>query len=344
MSQRSQRLALMATLFSLALPVLGASQCKKRVKRSSAGRVDPSRSFVLPLAELSGMTAFVDPQTHQGVMAAVGDHGADIALITMNQRGEPAVRDISLKSILKTFDEECRSKHHPACEGDGRWDRQWEGISRDGSGQWVILREQPPALIMFDEKGTAVKGAIALNFSGLSRLDSSQTFGTEALGEGLALMKNGHVLVAKENDPPLLVEFGPAGDAPLGLQSSSLLGMGDSFTLGGRGDVTKYEPLRMWEIHMGDGCDLSEVAVAAGSDLYVMSDTCRRIYALKYPKDDEKNVKILQSWGFGQGLKNPEGLVVLPEGFWVGTDKPAGDENLFWIPRQSVGQSRDQEP
>lgn len=342
MSQHSQRLALMATIFSLAVSVLGASQCKKRVKHGAGRRVDPTRSYTIPMSEVSGLTAFVDPETHQGVMAAVGDHGSDIAVIKVNQGDNPSVAILSLKSILKVFDDECRSKHHPACEGDERWDRQWEGIGRDGRNHWVILREQPPALIMIDEKGESVKGAVALNFETLSKLRPGQSFGADALGEGLVLLKNGHVLVAKENDPPVLIEFGPAGDAPFGLNSLSLLGSTDPFALGGAGEVTKYEPLQIWDVNIGNGCDLSELAIAANQSLYGMSDTCRRIYALKFPEAGEKSIKILESWGLGEGMKNPEGLVVLAEGFWVGTDKPEGDENLFWITRQTVEQSPSQ--
>src|SRR4029079_4251463 len=42
-------------------------------------------------------------------------------------------------------------------------------------------------------------------------------------GEGLLLLRRGHVLIAKERDTACLIEFGPPGDRPIGVTADTVL-------------------------------------------------------------------------------------------------------------------------
>jgi hypothetical protein len=92
----------------------------------------------------------------------------------------------------------------------------------------VLLLQEGPSRVLVLSAGLArveavVELAVAPGQPGFGREWADDD---NARGEGLLLMDRGHLLVAKQKDPVCLIEFGPAGDAPLGVSPETLLAPG----------------------------------------------------------------------------------------------------------------------
>ena len=87
-----------------------------------------------------------------------------------------------------------------------------------------------------------------------------------ARGESLQVLPNGHLLVAKQKDPVVLVEFGPAGDAPVGLASTQLGRSGEPFRFRAE---SPYVVLADWQVAAGAGVrSLNDLSVDDAGRLY----------------------------------------------------------------------------
>ena len=91
---------------------------------------------------------------------------------------------------------------------------QWEGVAGDVTGRVFILRERGSELLV-----------VSPDFRFERRIELHHHWRDDtAYGlEGLLLLRDGHVLAAKQKKPVRLIEFGPAGDAPLGLTAEAWL-------------------------------------------------------------------------------------------------------------------------
>ncbi len=100
-------------------------------------------------------------------------------------------------------------------------DAQIEAVCADGAGRVLLLQESPPRVELVDPQARRVIASIDLRIPDGHALSASWGEADGSRGEGAIFLANGHLLVAKEKDPPALIEFGPAGEAAAGFRAGS---------------------------------------------------------------------------------------------------------------------------
>ena len=185
----------------------------------------------------------------------------------------------------------------------------WEAVAGDDDGLVVILREFPPALLVLDADLSTLLVEVALDASAYPDLDWDED--SNVLAEGLVLMANGHVLVAKELDPPALIEFGPADESPSGFAT------GDAASSFPVPTADTFEALHVWPLSSSAAStapDISDLAVSPTGELHLLSDEGRLIALVESnlgPTED--HAKLTRTWKLPKKAKHPEGLLFLPD-------------------------------
>jgi hypothetical protein len=190
---------------------------------------------------------------------------------------------------------------------------QWEAVASDGTGRVFLLRERPAALLVLDADLGTLLTEIALDASNDPDVGEDWRDDSNSLAEGLILLQNGHILVAKEKDPPALIELGPEGDAPQGF------GPGEAAT-----DTTfplsssaTFIALHSWPLSSSAkkaAPDISDLATDPDGALYLLSDEGRLIARLEASLGpDEAHAKLATTWKLPKKAKKAEGLVFLPD-------------------------------
>lgn len=264
----------------------------------------PAR-WVLGLREVSGLAARADPASGEPEVLAVGDRTTSIA--RLRRGGDARVQRVT---------------GLPADLAAGRHGSQWEGVAADGAGRVVVLRERGSELLVL---------SAALQFERRVRLRhrwrDERRFGLE----GLVLLRGGHVLAAKQRHPLRLLEFGPAGDRPLGLTPDALPAPDEPAS------VPRPDELRClatWRLVDDTLTSINDIAAHAGS-LYLISSAARRIARVRLPAADP--VRIERRWPLPAAVTaapgaRAEGLLVDDRwGVLVGVDAHGGGPTLFRV-------------
>jgi hypothetical protein len=110
-------------------------------------------------------------------------------------------------------------------------DPQIEAVCADGSGRVLLLQEWPPRTELIDPATRRVVASVTLEVPGDDPLARSWADPPTSHGEGAVFLPGGHVLIAKEKDPPVLIEFGPPGDAAIGFARGGGLPAGDAWSI-----------------------------------------------------------------------------------------------------------------
>jgi hypothetical protein len=163
-----------------------------------------------------------------------------------------------------------------------------------------------------------------------------------ARGEGLLLLREGHLVVAKQKDPVALLEFGPEGAAALGVSQDTLLGPGDNFALPGEDDERMFLPytfLHAWPLHGEHLKSINDLAVGPDGALHCLSAASRRIGRIEGRlAPGEHRLHQEETWdracdlleGEGGEDRKAEGLVFLPDGTpLVALDTKLSGDNLL---------------
>jgi uncharacterized protein YjiK len=207
---------------------------------------------------------------------------------------------------------------------------QWEGVATDSKGRFFILEESPGAVYVIDSARKHLTQTITLDYKqeGLR----AGGFEENSLGEGIALLQKGHILILKEKSPAMLIEFGPEGDDPIGVSPETLIAKREAFQLSD-GETIKYKPLKWWRFTDKSKSfmqDLSELAVGPEGVLYALSDESNRLARLesRLPvKEDKVNIK--EYWDLPKAMEHPEALTFVGGAPVIGVDTKDGKENLF---------------
>jgi uncharacterized protein YjiK len=212
---------------------------------------------------------------------------------------------------------------------------QWEGVDSDQTGRVFVLREVPGTVFVFDPDLRRLLCVVALTVEDDPGEARAWEADQNALGEGLLLLRNGHLFVVKEEKPRQLLEFGPAGEPPQGLRGELLVADRGEFPTPDRPMVT-FHMLASWDLggqaleRVGD---LSDVAIGPDGRVYLLSDESRCIARLQETVPPESGiVSVDRIWGLPERLRQPEGLVI--GGDWtvlVATDHPERRDNLFLL-------------
>lgn len=303
-----------------------------------------TEQYNLPIAEVSGLAivrSIKDKKKEMdgdGVnLYAIGDKRYEVANFRVN--GVPdATMDVHDVA--------------PVIGEDKKNASQWEAIAMDGKDTICMLSETRSEISCLDRGLQQDRGSFSLDTSSIGDLDSAWKVHPNSRGEGMILMKKGHVLVLKEKEPPMLVEFGPEGDAPMGYGPSTFLQADEAFAglqpvdpdkadqpdqPDRRASPQRLIALKTWKFsaHLSDlAKDASEITLGPDGRVYLLSQEGSALIRLERTlKPDENKVGVDHGayWNLPAGLEKAEGLVIdthmRP---WIGIDiKQAHKPNLF---------------
>lgn len=154
------------------------SQEPQKLERVHRGRV--------PLPEVSGLSTSYEGDSAR--LVAVGDDRVSLAVTTVTTGGVVGEWTVITASDVN------------AVNVGGAF-RQLEAAELDGAGRVWVLTEENSRLAGVDIEARQVIGAARLDTSTIPELHASWSRDDASRGEGLLLLRRGHVLVAKEKDP-----------------------------------------------------------------------------------------------------------------------------------------------
>ena len=279
--------------------------------------------FDLRLREVSGICERVAGGGRPRQLLAIGDDSHHLLAGDL----EPEVPDAFARHDLE-----------PLLRGAGvrvGGSSQWEGIDSDQTGRVFVLREVPGTVFVFDPELRRLLNVLALTVEDDPGEVQAWEADENALGEGLLLLRNGHLFVVKEEKPRQLLEFGLPGTSAEGLRGDLLVADAGEFPTPDEPRAT-FHMLAAWDLG-GEALervgDLSDVAVGPDGRVYLLSDESRCLARLQETVPPEGGtVEVDRIWGLPERLHQPEGLVIT--GDWdvlVATDHQEQRDNLFLL-------------
>ena len=220
---------------------------------------------------------------------------------------------------------------------------QWEAIAIDGSGRNFLLQEYSQAIVVMDGSLTSVQHVLNFDF-GLSKYATKKrskryrNFDDSLSSEGFLLLKNGHVLIAKEKSPSVLAEFAPSGSFSIGVDPDTLLPNGEKFEFNSSGERTNLVIVNEWQIAGYGKCDISDLASDRHGSIFVLSENCGTVLKLDQLKINDPIVVASKKWRLPKVIKHPEGLSIdSQDRFWIANDVKDQSDNVFIVtPNSSV--------
>jgi len=267
----------------------------------------------IPLKEVSGLA--VAPLPRGTCLVAVGDRGPGVALAPLDT-GRMTGWDVIDVSQL------------PRPEGAPSFE-QAEAVAADGDQQALILIEDPALLLVLDTLNRRLTHAYALDGGQHEGLADTWRDDPSSRGEGMVLLRDGHVLVLKEKRPAGLLEFGPVGDEPRGVSAGTL-----------------HVPGQRWDAPAGDRlvalawwpvddtlADLSDAEIGPDGGLYLLSDQTNAVGRLFLPLTVGAVPEYARVWALDPSIEKAEGLTFLPDGTGlVAVDRRDLGRNLASLP------------
>ncbi|HET9007646.1 MAG TPA: hypothetical protein VFQ04_13095, partial [Actinomycetes bacterium] len=190
---------------------------------------------------------------------------------------------------------------------------QWEGVDTDETGRVFVLREVPGTVFVLDPALERLLHVLGLTVEDDPDEERAWEADENALGEGLLLLRNGHLFVVKEEKPRQLLEFGLPGEQAQGLHRDLLIADSGRFPTPGEPTAT-FHMLSSWDLG-GEALervgDLSDVTVGPDGRVYLLSDESRCIARLQDRVPPESGtVAVDRIWHLPDRLHQPEGLVI----------------------------------
>lgn len=322
------------------LAAAGSQNVSKNLQKS----LTITERYTIPIAELSGLTMAINSaKKTQGEISlyAVGDASYEVAHI----RIDTSPSDAGVKPVIHLYDLQGIISSQRANDAS-----QWEAVATDGNGTACMLNETSSELSCFDPSFQNIRGNFTLDVSSISNLDLTWEERPNSRGEGMILMKKGHVLILKEKKPSMLIEFGPDGDLPMGYDTTTFLNVGDTFTglnvdkskLSGRlnqpiPSPTRLVALKIWQFSKPLSKlakDASEITVGPDKRVYLLSQEssilCRLEKTLK-PNEDKVTIDHDACWKLPAEIDKAEGIVIDElMNPWIGIDiNDTSKPNLF---------------
>jgi hypothetical protein len=212
-------------------------------------------------------------------------------------------------------------------------DPQIEAVCADGLGRVVLLQETPPRVELIDPKALKVVASIDLAVEGHSKTAQSWSDPKGSRGEGMVLLPNGHLLVAKEKKPAALIEFGPPNSRSRGLVRGGALADGARWPI--KEGPHRFIALATWlpDKTLAKTCeDFSDLEIGPDGRLYLLSDKSSTIARLGDLPAGGGAATLLEAWRLGELDGKPEGLAFAAEGHAiVGLDMRKPRRNLVLL-------------
>lgn len=211
---------------------------------------------------------------------------------------------------------------------------QFEAVATVGANTVLVLQEQPARVLHIDLTAPALAGVLLLEVPEGHRLREAWLGDRSSRGESLLLTERGHLLVVKEKGPPAILEFGPAGDAPVGWRRGTV----PTPPAPGDGTLTVLATWWLGESLQEQLPDISDAAVGPDGRLYLLSDQGSAIARLPDVLDAQGGtIEAEAIWRIAGSPKNPEGLVILSDGTpLIGLDTKAARGNLLRLQALSL--------
>jgi hypothetical protein len=268
----------------------------------AGNRLKVFRVVDVPLEEVSGICLRRGPAGELSLVA-IGDRVA-VAAWFVQPADDMASLDWHTADVARL-----EGTHLPEDDPDV------EAVCADGSGRVVLLRETPPLAELIDPLARIVIASIELEIPGDGDLARAWADPAGSRGEGAALLRGGHLLVAKEKDPSALIEFGPPGSKPTGLARGGALPPGLPWEI--ESGSHRYEALAVWwpDKALRKACaDFSDLEVGPDGHLYVLSDQSSSIARVSDLPSTGGTATAAASWRLGNLDGKPEGLAFTPNG------------------------------
>jgi hypothetical protein len=284
----------------------------------------------VPLREVSGI-CLRRCRKHQMSLVAVGDRAAKLAWAAMpgsdgpSRRGQGVLLDWHTIDISRLPGSSLPSKNP-----------QIEAVCADGAGRVLLLQEWPPRAELVDLDTSEVVASIDLVIEERGEMSRSWNDPNCSHGEGATLLAGGHLLIAKEKQPAVLIEFGPAGSRSRGFSTRSALAEGAAWPLNPPTGRHRFVALAVWrpDTRLRQGCeDFSDLEIAPDGRLYLLSDKSATIARLEPLNPGGGTAAVSAMWRLdGLGSDKPEGLSFAPDGrAIVALDKRKRRSNLVML-------------
>lgn len=291
---------LRAALLSILLCAMGCASADPALPAPVTGedalttvKIGVEASGSLPLEEISGLG--VRTIGDRPSYLAVSD--SSTTLITFSLGGDGSPRNVEEHDLARLF---------------GGGDSQWEAVAGDAAGRTFIMSEAD-ATVSVLTPDFELAHIFRLRLPEESPLYHSWDRDPNSRGEGMVLLANGHILVAKEKGPAALVEFAPAGEAAAGyLPELALRDRPFTLPTGARSELVA---VASWELKASAARligDISDLAVGADGALLVLSDQSRAIARVERELTvDEGKIDLKALWNLPGEIDKPEGLLVV---------------------------------
>ncbi len=209
----------------------------------------------------------------------------------------------------------------------------FEGVAADGDGRVFILQEEHSRLLVFSQDLRKLLHVLALEVPQHSSIAAAWAKDVNEHAEGLLLLRDGHVVVAKQKNPAAFLEFGPENDEPLGVSSATALSDTEPFALPQTEDG-RLVALASWALEGERLPTINDIALGADGRVYVISAKGQMIARLEKHLQPTERVKLGKVWKIEGKLPEgddarPEGLAFVGGATVIGIDCKLAGNNLF---------------
>lgn len=220
---------------------------------------------------------------------------------------------------------------------------EFEGVACDGEGRVLLLQEGPERVLVLSAGLDRLLQSIRLVVE-----PDEPEFGTRwhaddnARGEAMLLLRDGHLLIAKQRKPIRLIEFGPPGDDPLGISPDTMQPAGAPFAVPTGDTEVSYAVLASWGLADGELEDdfesINDMATDAEGRLFVLSSRSRRIACIeeRLPPAGDR-ARFAAVWDLPDGTpggedERPEALALPAAGdALIGVDTKVPGDNVALV-------------
>ncbi|MDA9951701.1 hypothetical protein N9D31_03895, partial [Oligoflexaceae bacterium] len=280
----------------------------------------------IPLPEVSALYVKEELQSKKFKIYTIGDQ--ESRLLEIRAGWDFSLNDsefTTFRDLMRERFSTCLSFSGVSCQqADKIINSDWEAIAVDGQDRRFILQEHSGLIVVLDATGRSV-GEIRQSYDSIEnkyKKSTGLTIGSQYRGEGVVLLRRGHLLLAYQDKPALLVEMAPRGSKALGLGPDAYLPRMSTFDWKGSSDNPvrlDYEAVKVWKISDFSKCDLNEIVYDwRQRRLLGLSKKCNKIMVLEEKKSGSgvESVLVSQEWLLPKKASGAEGLAVLPDGSW----------------------------
>lgn len=271
--------------------------------------IEVEERYRLDVREVSGLGWRRHPRRGVPELLAVSD--AQDTLVRARRRGGRL--EVTRREV-RGLPRHLRSRHRV----------EWEAVAGDAAGRVLVVHEAGSGLLVL---------APDLSFEQEVALRHDWRADAHHGPESLVLLRSGHVLTAKQEDPVVLVELAPAGSRAAGFGPDRLLGPDEAFAVPEH--RAELHQVGVWRLPATAGlASINDLAVDDAGRVLALSSRSRRVARLEAGGPDDAQVRVTASWTLDVGRllgtedrrARAEGLLVHPAlGSFVAVDTEERD-------------------